>query len=160
MTTQVSAAGGQQVERAVHIPPPHPPHSGAAGQRAHGSITGSDLQMSLPGDAEIAHDGGLARLQSGVPVGGLIQPQPAAELINFRVVGSRNVRHKLPPSISSMLVLATCISLIFGFRQKLAHFGARPLPNKTASLGFAGGPVTSANIFHAQFLPADSQYPH
>ena len=38
------------------------------------------------------------------------------------------------------LVLAISISLASGLRRKLAHSDARPLPTKTASLGFRGGP--------------------
>ena len=44
------------------------------------------------------------------------------------------------------LVLAISISLAFGLRRKLAHSDARPLPTKTASLGFHGGPCL-AEIF-------------
>ena len=36
-------------------------------------------------------------------------------------------------------VLAISISLACGLRQKLAHSDARPLPTKTAPLGFRGG---------------------
>ena len=38
------------------------------------------------------------------------------------------------------LVLVISISLASGLRRKLAHSDARPLPTKTASLGFRGGP--------------------
>ena len=44
------------------------------------------------------------------------------------------------PALGAVLVLAISISLAFGLRQKLTHSDARPLPTKTAPLGFRGDP--------------------
>ena len=43
-------------------------------------------------------------------------------------------------ALGAVLVLAISMSLASGLRRKLTHSDARPLPTKTASLGFRGGP--------------------
>ena len=58
---------------------------------------------------------------------------------------TRGPRKRLPCRLSvealgAVLVLAISISLASGLRRKLTHFDARPLPTKTAALGFRGGP--------------------
>ena len=46
----------------------------------------------------------------------------------------------LVKAFGAVLVLAISISFASGLRRKLTHFDARPLPTKTAALGFRGGP--------------------
>ena len=70
------------------------------------------------------------------------KPAPVAPYLLKTWGPSKKVLWKTPvEALGAVLVLAISIFLASGLRRKLTHSDARPLPTKTASLGFRGGPV-------------------
>ena len=69
------------------------------------------------------------------------KPAPVAPYLLKTWGPSKKVLWKTPvEALGAVLVLAISIFLASGLRRKLTHSDARPLPTKTASLGFRGGP--------------------
>ena len=69
------------------------------------------------------------------------KPAPVAPYLLKTWGPSKKVLWKTPvEALGAVLVLAISIFLASGLRRKLTHSDARPLPTKTAALGFRGDP--------------------